>query len=128
QTFDNGVGIEFQTGPPSFGTNQPLGQTGVSPRVSFGVSRINMGGRHQTLTMKTNVGRLQQRGLISYDIPKLLNREDLRFTATTLYDNTVDVSTVTSKQLQGTLQVSQVLKRDLYTVRTLAYYAHSFSS
>ena len=33
-TFDYGVGFEFQTGQPSFGTNQPLGQTGVSPRVS----------------------------------------------------------------------------------------------
>ena len=126
-TFDYGVGIEFQTGQPSFGTNQPLGQTGVSPRVSFGVSRINMGGRHQTLTMKTNVGRLQQRGLISYDIPKLLNREDLRFTATTLYDNTVDVSTFTSKRLEGTLQVSQVLKRDTTTGRELTTFAYRFS-
>jgi len=126
-TFDYGVGIEFQTGQPSFGTNQPLGQTGVSPRVSFGVSRINMGGRHQTLTMKTNVGRLQQRGLISYDIPKLLNREDLRFTATTLYDNTVDVSTFTSKRLEGTLQVTQALKRDATTGRELTTFAYRFS-
>jgi len=126
-TFDYGVGIEFQTGQPSFGTNQPLGQTGVSPRVSFGVSRINMGGRHQTLTMKTNVGRLQQRGLISYDIPNLLNREDLRFTATTLYDNTVDVSTFTSKRLEGTLQVMQALKRDATTGRELTTLSYRFS-
>src|SRR5204863_142592 len=34
-TFDYGIGFEFQTGQPSFGTNQPLGQTGASPRVSF---------------------------------------------------------------------------------------------
>ncbi|HYW38411.1 MAG TPA: BamA/TamA family outer membrane protein, partial [Terriglobales bacterium] len=121
-TFDYGVGIEFQTGQPAFGTNQPLGATGVSPRVSFGVSRLNVGGRHQTLTMKSNVGRLQQRGLISYDIPKLLNRDNLRFTATALYDNTVDVSTFTSKRLEGTLQVSQVLyKVQDRELTTLAY-------
>jgi outer membrane protein insertion porin family len=108
-TFDYGVGFEFETGQPSIGANQPLGQTGVSPRVSFGVSRINVGGRHQTLTMKTNVSRLQQRGLISFDVPKLLNLDNLRFTATALYDNTVDVSTFTSKRLEGTLQVLQVL-------------------
>jgi len=95
--------------------------------VSFGVSRINMGGRHQTLTMKTNVGRLQQRGLISYDIPKLLNRDDLRFTATTLYDNTVDVSTFTSKRLEGTLQVTQALKRDATTGRELTTLSYRFS-
>jgi outer membrane protein insertion porin family len=118
-TFDYGIGFEFQTGQPSFGTNQPLGQTGVSPRVSFGVSRINVGGRHQTLTMKSNVSRLQQRGLVNYDIPKLLNR-DLRFSATGFYDNTVDVSTFTSERLEGTVQALQVLykvpDRDLTTI------------
>jgi outer membrane protein insertion porin family len=124
-TFDYGVGFEFQTGQPSFGTNQPLGQTGVSPRVSFGVTRINVGGRHQTLTMKTNVSRLQQRGLINYDIPKLLNR-DLRFSATAYYDNTVDVSTFTSERLEGTLQALQALKRDA-TGRELTTLSYRFS-
>src|SRR5208282_3233504 len=70
-TFDYGVGFEFQTGQPAYGTNQPLGQTGVSPEVSLGVSRINVDGRHQTITMKGNLGYLQQRALISYDIPNL---------------------------------------------------------
>ena len=118
-TFDYGVGIEFQTGQPA-GTNQPLGQTGVSPRVSLGVNRINVGGRHQTLTLKGSLGRLQQRALLSYDIPQLLNKDKLRFTASALYDNTVDVSTFTSKRLEGTLQLSQVLykvqDRELTTV------------
>ncbi len=121
-TFDYGVGFEFQTGQPSVGTNQPLGATGISPMVSFGVSRINIDGRHQTLTMRTNLGRLQQRGLISYDIPKVLNREDLRFTASALYDDTIDVSTFTSKRLEGTLQVLQVLfKAEDRELTTLAY-------
>jgi outer membrane protein assembly complex protein YaeT len=125
-TFDYGIGFEFQTGQPSFGTNQPLGQTGVSPRVSFGVSRINVGGRHQTLTMKSNVSRLQQRGLINFDVPKLLNR-DLRFSATGFYDNTVDVSTFTSERLEGTLQASQVLKRNKITGQELTTLAYRFS-
>ncbi len=121
-TFDYGVGFEFQTGQPSFGTNQPLGKTGVSPRVSFGVSRINVGGRHQTLSLKGNVSQLQQRGLISFDVPQLLNNDNLRFSATALYDNTVDVSTFTSKRLEGTLQVLQVLyKKEDRELTTFAY-------
>jgi outer membrane protein insertion porin family len=121
-TFDYGIGFEFQTGQPSFGTNQPLGQTGVSPRVSFGVSRVNVGGRHQTLSMKGNVSQLQQRGLIRFDVPQLLNQDKLRFTATVLYDNTVDVSTFTSKRLEGTLQVLQVLyKKEERELTTFAY-------
>jgi outer membrane protein assembly complex protein YaeT len=124
-TFDYGGGFEFQTGQPAYGTNQPLGATGVSPMVSLGVSRINVGGRHQTLTMKGALGRLQQKALISYDIPKLLNRDNLRFTATGLYDNTVDVSTFTSKRLEQTFQILQVL----YKVhdRELTTFAYRFS-
>ncbi len=124
-TFDYGGGFEFQTGQPAVGANQPLGQTGVSPMVLAGVSRINMGGRHQTLSMKGNLGRLQQRALISYNIPKILNLDKLRFTATGLYDNTVDVSTFTSKRLEATFQVLQVL----YKVqdRELTTFAYRFS-
>jgi len=125
-TFDYGVGFEFETGTPSIGTNQPLGQTGISPRVSFGVSRINVGGRHQTLTFKTNLSRLQQRGLISYEVPKLLNFDTLRFTASILYDNTVDVSTFTSRRLEGTLQVSQILYKLLDRELTTMNYRFSY--
>ena len=121
-TFDYGGGFEFQTGQPAYGTSQPLGATGVSPMVSLGVSRINVGGRHQTLTVKGNLGRLQQKALISYDVPKLLNLDKFRFTATALYDNTVDVSTFTSKRLEGTVQILQVLyKREDRELTTLAY-------
>jgi len=123
-TFDYGGGFEFQTGQPTFGVNQPLGATGVSPMVSAGVSRINVGGRHQTLTLKGALGRLQQKALVSYDIPNLLNLDKFRFTATAFYDNTVDVSTFTSKRLEAAFQVSQVLKKDPTTDReltTLAY-------
>ncbi len=121
-TFDYGIGFEFQTGQPSFGTNQPLGQTGVSPRVSLGVSRTNVGGRHQTLTMKGNASKLQQRALARFDVPQLLNQDKLRFTASVLYDNTVDVSTFTSKRLEGTLQVLQVLyKKEDRELTTFAY-------
>ena len=125
-TFDYGVGFEFQTGQPSAGTNQPLGTTGASPRVSFGMSRINFGGRNQTLNMKASVSRLQQRGLISYEAPKLMNRE-LRFSARVLYDNTVDVSTFTSQRLEGTIQTVQVLKRDRADTRDLTSIAYRFS-
>jgi outer membrane protein insertion porin family len=125
-TFDYGGGFEFQTGQPSAGTNQPLGQTGVSPRVSFGVTRTDFGGRHQTVTAKTNVSRLQQRGLISFEAPQLLNR-DLKFSATGFYDNTVDVSTFTSQRLEGTLQTVQVLKKNAEGSRDLTSIAYRFS-
>ena len=125
-TFDYGIGFEVQTGQPSAGTNQPLGQTGTSPKVSFGVSRINVGGRHQTVSARGSVSRLQQQGLISFEAPKLMNR-DLNFSIRLLYDNTVDVSTFTSQRLEGTIQTVQILKKDLSQDRDLDSIAYRFS-
>jgi outer membrane protein insertion porin family len=111
-TFNYGLGLEFQTGQPAGSSrNTPLGNTGVSPRVSFGVTRLNFGGRNQTVTFKANVGRLQQRGLVSYDAPRLFNNPNWRLTFTTFYDNTVDVTTFTSQRLEGSVQTEQTISK-----------------
>jgi outer membrane protein insertion porin family len=109
-TFNYGVGLEVQTGTPS-GANAPSGRTGVSPRVSFDVTRINFRGRDHTITFKSHVGRLQQRVLLSYDAPRWFNKDNLRLTFTAFYDNTFDVTTFASKRLQGSVQAEHSLGR-----------------
>ena len=99
-TFTYGVGLEFQTGQPA-GTTASQGTTGVSPRVAFDVTRLNFGGRNQTLTFQSHVGRLQQRGLISYAIPKLFDNDKFKLVYTIFYDNSLDVATFTSQRLEG---------------------------
>src|SRR5437763_168435 len=110
-TFNYGLGLEFQTGQPAVGTTQPKGQTGVSPRVSFGVTRLNFRGRNHTITFKANAGRLQQRGLLSYDAPRWFNSPSWRLIFTTFYDNTVDVATFTSERLEGSVQAEQKISK-----------------
>ncbi len=110
-TFNYGVGIEFQTGQPAVGTNQPQGETGVSPRVSFDVTRLNFRGRDHTVTFKSHVGRLQQRALISYDAPAWFNSKNWRLSVTSFYDNTLDVTTFTSQRLEGSVQAEQTISR-----------------
>jgi len=105
-TFTYGLGFEFQTGQPA-GSNSPSGATGVSPRVEFDVTRLNLGGRNQTLTFQSHVGRLQQRGLISYTVPKLLNSDKWKLIYTIFYDNSLDVATFTSQRLEGKIDVRQ---------------------
>ena len=105
-TFTYGIGLEFETGLPS-GTNSPAGSTGVSPRVGFDVTRLNIGGRNQTLIFQSHVGRLQQRGLISYEIPKLFNHDRLKLFYTLFYDNSLDVATFTSQRLEGKIDLRQ---------------------
>ena len=105
-TFTYGFGLEFQTSQPA-GTTAPQGTTGVSPRVEFDVTRLNVGGRNQTLTFQSHVGRLQQRGLVSFAIPKLFDNDKYKLTYTVFYDNSLDVATFTSERLEGKIDLRQ---------------------
>jgi outer membrane protein insertion porin family len=105
-TFTYGIGLEFETGLPA-GTTAPQGETGVSPRVGFDVTRLNFLGKNQTLTFQSHVGRLQQRGLLSYEIPKLFDNEKFKLIFTVFYDNSLDVSTFSSQRLEGKVDLRQ---------------------
>ncbi len=105
-TFTYGLGLEFETGQPA-GTTAPQGATGVSPRVEFDVTRLNVGGRNQTLTFQSHVGRLQQRGLVSYAVPKLFDNDKFKLIYTVFYDNSLDVATFTSQRLEGKVDLRQ---------------------
>jgi outer membrane protein insertion porin family len=104
-TFTYDGGLEFETGLPT-GT-APAGETGVSPRVGFDVSRLNIGGRDQTLTFESHVGRIQQLGLISYEMPKLFNNDQLKVFYTLFYDNSRNVATFTSQRLEGKIDLRE---------------------
>jgi outer membrane protein assembly factor BamA len=113
-TFNYGLGFEFQTGQPGSTNNkQPLGASGVSPLASLDVSRLNFLGRAHTITFESRVGRLQQRGLISYEAPRWLNNPSLNLTFTGFFDHTLDVTTFTSQRLEGAAQVGQVISQRL---------------
>ena len=103
-TFNYGFGIEVQTGSEP-NSSLPQGRTGVSPRVSFDLTRINFRGRNHTLLFKSHIGRLEQRGLFTYQAPRWFDRENLTFSFISFYDNTNDIRTFTSQRLEGAFQV-----------------------
>jgi len=108
-TVQFGGGIEFSTGNQP-GSN-PQGNTGVSPTVSFNVTRINFRGRDESLILRTQVGELIKRVLLSFDQPHWFDLPKWHFTATFLYDNTRDVNTFTAQRLGGSLQLEQRVSR-----------------
>ncbi len=110
-TLTYGGGFEFQTGQPSGSTTQPLGGVGVSPLVSLQVTRLNFRGRDHTITFDSRVGRLQQRGLISYQAPRWFNDPNWKLSVTAFYDNTLDVTTFTSQRLEGSVQAEQTISK-----------------
>ena len=119
-TFRYGGGIEFATGNlPS--TSNPGGKTGVSPNGVLEITRLNMFGKDQTLTMRGRVGLLTRRGLVSYDAPRLFRRENYRITFSAFYDNTADVNTFASERLEGSVQVEQRYNRFTTLLYRMSY-------
>jgi len=131
-TFDYGLGLEVQTG--DVGTNcnggttvggtsscRPQGRTGVSPRASFGVTRINFLRRNHTVIFKARYGRLQQRALFSYEAPRAFGNPSMRLTFTAFYDKTQDVRTFTAERLEGSVQTYHQISKSTTLLYRLAY-------
>lgn len=122
-TFNYGFGLEASTGQPDQSTCQQLaaqgetsvacsqGRTGVSPRFTLDVSRINFRGLAHTLTMQTTIGRLQKRGLVSLEEPRWMGKPNWKLTLTAFYDNSVNVTTFTSERLEGLIQAENQYSR-----------------
>ncbi|HEY6307416.1 MAG TPA: POTRA domain-containing protein [Candidatus Angelobacter sp.] len=109
-TFDYGFGLEVQTGQAAGPTN-PQGATGVSPRVTFGVTRLNFRGRDETLSLKLRYGNLEKLALIGFTEPRWFGSPKLILDFTTFYQQTNDVSTFTATRAEGAAQVRQSLNR-----------------
>lgn len=126
-TFNYGLGFEAQTGQPQKGATTSQGKTGVSPRVSFDVTRLNFRGLNHSLVFKSNVGALQQRGLISYEAPRWFDSDRLKLIVTAFYDNTLSVTTFTSRRLEGNIQAKHVIDRHLRREREVQTLLYRFS-
>lgn len=119
-TFNYGFGLEVQTGQPA-GVSNPQGDTGVSARVSFDVTRLNFRGRDHTITFKSRYGNLEKLLLIGYQAPRLFDSQKLTFDLTTFYQQTNDVRTFTAKRLEGSASIKQDLNRATTLIYRLIY-------
>jgi outer membrane protein insertion porin family len=115
-----GGGFQLQTGnptsncpnvptgqaPPTCGNNGN-GKTGASALVLFDVSRINLGGRNQSLTLRTAYGTLEQRATLVYSLPHIFNNPRLDFSLSGGYTNSQDVTTYAASRLEGTVRLTE---------------------
>ncbi len=119
-TFNYGFGLEVQTGQAA-GPSNPQGATGVSPRVSFGATRLNFRGRDQTLTLKLRYGNLEKLALLGFTEPHWFDSPNLTLDFTAFYNQTNDVSTFTANRLEGAAQLRQSLSRATTLLYRLIY-------
>jgi outer membrane protein insertion porin family len=123
---DYGFGFQAQTGNPStncpnpaslisLGINPssytancgPNGNTGASALVLFGVSRINLWGRNQSVALRTEYGSLEQLATVVYTFPHIFNSPKLDFSLSGGYTNAQDVTTYAASRLEGTVRLTQ---------------------
>lgn len=119
-----GIGVQAQTGTPSthcpsaaslidLGINpdtyhcNPNGKFGASGLVELDVSRINLFGRNQSITFRSEYGSLEQQVTAAYTIPRFLNSPSLAFSADAGYINAQNVVTFASSTEQGDLRLTQ---------------------
>jgi len=109
-----GFGFESQTGQPQ--TNcasafaagvscSPNGKTGVSPRILADITRNNLLGREQSISLQGTYGLLEQSINLLYQLPHF--SRDLGFSFSGGYANSEDVSTYVASRLDGEIRWTQ---------------------
>ncbi len=113
-----GFGLEAQTGTPATLPGQTRGSTaaqngkaGVSPRVSLDVSRIDLKGTRDSLTLHATYGLLEEIFTLSFNNPQLFGKRSLTGQVSGGYSNVQNISTFQSSTLQGDFRVTQKVKR-----------------
>ena len=91
-SFTAGVGAQLGrigSGVTTF--DDPAGTTGFVPRISLGVSRLNLFGEGRTLSLQTRFSTIEQRVLLSYIAPQLTGNPKLTLTISGLFDDSRDI-------------------------------------
>jgi len=98
-----GAGLEVQR----LGSNQPQGEFKASPRGSLDITRIDVGGRDQTLTLGGRLSNLDTGANISYLIPHLANHRDLSLRLSGLTDRSREVLTFTADRKEVSISLEK---------------------
>lgn len=109
-----GFGFEAQTGTPGRGIYQTAtgttpaqqGKAGVSPRVSLDVSRINLRGTDNSLTLHTTYGLLEEVATLSFQNPHIRGNPKFALQVSGGYTNVQDITTFAASTLQGDVRVT----------------------
>ncbi len=118
-----GFGFEAQLGTPGCGqyctqvgtTNAQEGKAGVSPRVLLDVSRINLFGTDDSLTLHTEYGLLETVAILTFQNPHLFGHAKFAGSISGGYSNVQDITTFQSSKLQGDFRVTHhATKKDTF--------------
>jgi outer membrane protein insertion porin family len=106
-TLAYGGGFEVQRLAST--TNPTGGQIEAAPRGILEISKLNLTGRGDSLSLKLRGSTLQGRALLGYASPDTFGSPHYSFQATAYAEKTRDINTFTEKQYVGTVQLTDQL-------------------
>jgi outer membrane protein insertion porin family len=118
-TLAYGGGFEVQRLASS--TDPTGGAVQAAPRGILEISKLNLTGRADTLSLKLRGSTLQGRALLGYSSPNTFGSPKFSFQATAYAEKTQDINTFNETRYEGSLQLTQQV-----SPRTTILYRYSF--
>jgi outer membrane protein insertion porin family len=118
-TLAYGGGFEVQRLASS--TDPTGGAVQAAPRGILEISKLNLTGRADTLSLKLRGSTLQGRALLGYSSPNTFGSPNFSFQATAYAEKTQDINTFNETRYEGSLQLTQQV-----SPRTTILYRYSF--
>jgi len=110
--MNTGFGAEIgRIGGGSTSLDSPAGAAGFSPRISFGISRLNALGLGHTISLQTLLSTIEQRALLNYLAPQFQGNPTLNLQFSGIFDISHDVRTFSSRREEGSVQLGKKLSR-----------------
>jgi len=104
-TIAYGGGFEVQRLASS--TNPTGGELEASPRGIFEISKQNLTGRADSLTLKLRGSTIQGRALLAYSVPDTFNNPNFSLQATAYAEKSQDINTFSQTRYEGNLQLTE---------------------
>lgn len=118
-TMAYGGGFEVQRLAST--TNPTGGQVQAAPRGIFEITKVNLTGRADSLSLKLRGSTIEDRALLGYSIPNTFGDSHYSTQATAYTEKTQDINTFTAMRYEGTMQLT-----DQISSRTTVLYRYSF--
>jgi outer membrane protein insertion porin family len=90
-------------------SNPTGGEVQASPRGILELSKQNLTGRADSLTLKLRASTIQWRALLGYNAPTTFENKNLTLQANTYVEKTQDINTFTEIRYEGNIQITQQL-------------------
>jgi outer membrane protein insertion porin family len=118
-TMAYGGGFEVQRLAST--TNPTGGEVQAAPRGIFELTKVNLTGRADSLSLKLRGSTIEDRALLGYSIPNTFGSSHFSTQATAYTEKTQDINTFTEMRYEGSIQLT-----DQITPLTTVLYRYAF--